>query len=360
MTAGKKISIILVLLLGITILHYQTTIHAENYHDIYRRLYYIPIVLDGLWFRLRGGVITALIASLIYLPHVLFQWGHHRILPLEQYLEIVLYNIIGFLTGYLAHKEWLQKCRYQEAARSLESSYQTLREQTDMIIEFEQQMEKTARLSTLGELSAGLAHEIRNPLASIRLVADNLCGQSGPPDAEEYLQILNTEVERLNQVVEQYLTMARTDRSEQQQVDLNTALTDIIQLIRQQASKQQVKIEIDAQQIPLFRGAQVQLKQAFLNLALNALQAMPDGGMLVIHCKQLNDVVQIDFNDTGQGLPDRDLEELFTPFFSTRKTGTGLGLAITRRIIASHGGQIEAIRLNPGACFRIKLPLFTE
>ena len=360
MTTAQKVSIILILLGAITVLHYQTTIHAENYHDIYRRLYYVPIVLGGLWFRLRGGVLTALLASLIYFPHVLLQWGHHNALLLEQYLEILLYNIIGFLTGKLAHNEWQQKTRYQEAASNLEASYRTLREQTDMIIEFEHQMEKSARLSTLGELSAGLAHEIRNPLASIRLVADNLSGQSGLPEAEEYLEILKTEVERLNQVVEQYLTMARADRSEQQQVHLNNALTDIIQLVRQQASKQQVKLELEAEQIPLFRGAQVQLKQAFLNLALNALQAMPDGGTLIINCKQLDDGIQIDFSDNGHGLPEENLDQIFTPFYSTRKTGTGLGLAISRRIIVSHGGQIEAIRLPKGTCFRISLPLFTE
>ncbi len=360
MTTRNKILTILALLGAITVLHYQTTIHAENYHDIYRRLYYIPIILGGLWFRIRGGVITAGLASLIYLPHVLFQWGHHSILPLEQYLEIILYNVIGFLTGNLAHKEWLQKNRYQEAASNLEASYRTLREQTDMIIEFEHQMEKTARLSTLGELSAGLAHEIRNPLASIRLVADNMSGQGDCPEAKEYMQILNTEVERLNQVVEQYLSMAKADRSEQQQVQLMNALADIVQLVRQQATKQQVNIELEADQIPLIRGTQVQLKQAFLNLALNALQAMPDGGSLVISCTQQDDTVQIDFKDDGHGLPEENLEQLFTPFYSTRKTGTGLGLAISRRIITSHGGQIEAIKLSKGACFRIRLPLFTE
>jgi len=360
MSTTKKMAILAALLAAITALHYQTTINAASYHDIYRRLYYIPIVLGGLWFRLRGGIVTALLTSLIYLPHVLLQWGHHNALPLEQYLEIVLYNVIGFLTGTLAHKEWLQKNRYQEAARNLEASYRTLREQTDMIIEFERQMEKTARLSTLGELSAGLAHEIRNPLASIRLVADNFAGQTASPEGEEYLKILNIEVERLNQVVEQYLAMARTDRSEQQQVNLNHALTDIVQLVRQQAAKQQVRVQLEADQIPLFSGAQVQLKQAFLNLALNAIQAMPDGGILKISCRQLDDMIQIDFSDTGHGLPADHLEKIFIPFFSTRTTGTGLGLAISSRIIESHGGRIEALRLDQGSCFRIRLPLFME
>jgi len=360
MNAKKRISIVAILLFIISALHYRTAISADHYHDIYRRLYYIPIILSGLWFKRPGGIITALLASLIYLPHVLFQWGHHNTLPLEQYLEIVLYNVIGFLTGDLAHKEWLQKIRYQEAASNLEASYRTLREQTDMIIDFERQLEKTARLSTLGELSASLAHEIRNPLASIRLVSDNLSAEMQVEETGEYLQILKTEVERLNQVVEQYLTMARADRSDQQNVDLNQALTDILQLVRQQAAKQQIELRFEAQEVPRFSGAQVQLKQAFLNLALNAIQAMPDGGLLTISCRRQDEQIRIDFSDSGHGISAEMLDKIFTPFYSTRATGTGLGLAITRRIIESHGGRITALRLADGTCFRISLPLFME
>ena len=283
-------------------------------------------------------------------------------MPLEQYLEMILYNVIGVLTGFLSHKEWLQKIRYQKTADELENSYQKLREQADILIGLETQLKKTARLSALGELSAGLAHEVRNPLASIRLVADNLnvVVEEGTTEAE-YLTILTQEeVERLNQVVEHYLAMARNDRSEQQQVDLNKALDEVLKLVGQQASSQQVRLLFKPNEVPVIKGAGVQLKQAFLNLALNAIQAMPDGGTLSVSCVRDDDRLIIRFEDSGCGLTLEDIESIFTPFYSNRSGGTGLGLSITKKIIESHGGRITAENLKQGCLFTITLPLIME
>ncbi|WP_321392666.1 ATP-binding protein [uncultured Desulfuromusa sp.] len=357
MKPDYRIITIALLIVIISWLHYSTTIHAYHYHDIYRRLYYLPIVLAGLWFRLRGGIGVAVLVSLIYIPHILLQWGQQGNLPLEQYLELVLYNVIGSLTGYLAQKEWQQKTRYQETAQHLEDSYDQLREQTDMLIRSEQQLEKATRLSALGELSASLAHEIRNPLASIRLSSDNLRDSAtNNPNETEYLDILSTEVERLNQVVEHYLSLARNGQTQQQQIDLNQTLEEVLQLISQQATSQNIELIFEKKELPPLNGEQVQLKQAFLNLALNALKAMPDGGILSISSIFDNDHLTIIFADTGHGVAADKLEEIFTPFYSTNSNGTGLGLAITRRIIESHGGRIKAEISTPGMHFCITLP----
>lgn len=354
----RRITLIVLLTAGITALHYSTTVHAGNYHDIYRRLYYIPIVLGGLWFGLRGGVATAAAVSLLYAPHVLLQWGHQGNLPLEQYLEMILYNGIGFLTGFLSGKERHLRKKYQEAAKDLEESYEKLRLQTDLLLKTGERIESAARLSTLGELSASLAHEIRNPLASIRLVSDNLrdlLNQS--EEASEYLDILRKEVERLNLVVEQYLSMAKTQKSKQQDVDVNQAIHDVLLLVGQQAQKQQVVLDFTKGRIPLIEGEQVQLKQAFLNLGLNAIQAMPDGGRLHIETSAQQGNLAITFTDNGPGLLGEDFEQIFTPFYTTRDKGTGLGLAITRKIIESHSGTIHALPAQPtGICFSIRLP----
>src|SRR5210317_436520 len=145
-----RLSIIAVLLVVVTALHYMTTTQLVNAHDIYRRLYYVPIVLGGVWFALRGGIATSILASLLYMPHVLFHWQHHPSIALEQYLEIVLYNVIGGLTGFLAQREQQQRIRYQKAAVTLEDSYQKLRQQADQIIEIEEQLRRADRLSAFG------------------------------------------------------------------------------------------------------------------------------------------------------------------------------------------------------------------
>ncbi len=354
----RRIITIVFLIAGITFLHYSTTVHADHYHDIYRRLYYIPIVLGGLWFGLRGGVSVAVAVSLLYAPHVLLQWGHHAGLPLEQYLEMVLYNVIGCLTGFLSGKERHLREKYQETAQDLEESYEKLRRQTDMLLKTEERIESAARLSTLGELSASLAHEIRNPLASIRLVSDNLhdtLGQSAPES--EYLDILRKEVERLNSVVEGYLSMTRSQKSKPKEVDINQAIREVLQLVRQPALKKNVTLDLNEGAIPLVEGEQVQLKQAFLNLALNAIQAMPDGGRLHIETTADPDCLTITFTDNGPGLQAQDPEQIFTPFYTTREKGTGLGLAITRRIIEAHSGTIHALPAEPaGTTFSIQIP----
>ncbi|BCR05521.1 sensor histidine kinase [Desulfuromonas versatilis] len=354
-----RLTILLGMILGITALHYLTATQEVFFHDIYRRLYYIPIVLGGLWFNLRGGIAAAIGISVLYAPHVVFQWGHHPTTDVEQYLEILLYNIIGFLTGFLSQRELTQKLRYQRTAQHLEESYGKLREQADLILEIEEQLRRADRLSALGELSAGMAHEIRNPLGSIRGTAEILRDGIDPADKRyEFSQILIKEVDRLNRVVQEFLEFARPASPERGVVSVNEALREVLTLTAQQALKAAVEVHFEAEEIPRLAGNQEQLKQAFLNLVLNALQAMPGGGVLSVrtHCEAK--LATIEFTDTGQGIPAENLQRIFNPFFTTRRDGTGLGLAITHRIIQGHGGRIQAqSRLGEGTRFLIHIPI---
>ncbi len=354
-----RLAIIVGLLMLVTALHYLTTTQKVNAHDIYRRLYYVPIVLGGVWFTLRGGISTALVASLLYVPHVLYHWDHHPSIALEQYLEIVLYNVIGCLTGFLAQREHQQKLRYQQAAETLEDSYRTLREQADQIIEIEEQLRRADRLSALGELSAGMAHEIRNPLGSIKGTAEILRDGVAADDPKlEFAEILITEVDRLNRVLEDFLSFARPEPVEHGRFFLNRIVQQVIDLTRQQALHNNVKVEwLEAEDVELpGRGEQIQ--QALLNLVLNALQAMPDGGTLDVLTKVIGNEMQIVVADSGTGITVEDRERIFNPFVTTRDTGTGLGLAITQRIIHGHDGRIILDSVpGEGARFTVCLPL---
>ncbi len=353
------LAIIAVLLILVTALHYLTTTQLVKAHDIYRRLYYVPIVLGGVWFALRGGMVTAILASLLYMPHVLFHWQHNSTIALEQYLEIVLYNVIGCLTGFLVQRERQQKLRYQKAAETLEVSYMTLREQADQIIEIEEQLRRADRLSALGELSAGMAHEIRNPLGSIKGTAEILRDGVAADDPKlEFADILIKEVDRLNKVLEDFLRFARPEPVELGRFFPSTVVREVLELTRQQANRNHVEVQAELDDDIEIPGLGEQIKQALLNLVLNALQAMPEGGMLNVSCKVKAQELWINVSDNGPGIPPEIRERIFNPFVTTRESGTGLGLAITQRIVQSHGGHISLCNSpDQGACFSICLPI---
>lgn len=353
-----RILILVLLIVGISALHYGTTIQKDQFHDIYRRLYYIPIILGGVWFSLRGGLGVALAVSLIYAPHVVFQWGHHHGVQLEQYLEMLLYNAIGLLTGYLAGKEQELTNRYRKTASQLELSYEHLKQQADQILEIEEQLRRADRLSALGELAAGMAHEVRNPLASIRGTVEIIQDGIAPDDPRhEFATILVRETDRLNRVVQDFLDFAKPSPADLTRLDLNRLIDDIFKLVAFQAEKAGVRLDFCAGSLPQVLGDAEKLKQVFLNLALNALQAMPGGGSLQVNSSLADDRVLVSFRDTGAGIAEAELEKIFEPFFTTRRNGTGLGLAITCRIVRSHGGSIEVeSRPGEGSEFRVYLP----
>ncbi len=357
-----RLSIIAALLMLVSALHYLTTTQQAGAHDVYRRLYYVPIVLGGVWFALRGGIATAILASLLYMPHVLFHWQHNPTIALEQYLEIVLYNVIGCLTGFLAQRERQQKDRYQNAAETLEDSYLKLREQADQIIEIEEQLRRADRLSALGELSAGMAHEIRNPLGSIKGTAEILRDGVAADDPKlEFAEILIKEVDRLNGVLEDFLRFARPTPVEHGQFLLSEVINDVLDLTRQQAIRNQVEIKVGLDDDIDIPGQGEQIKQVFLNLVLNALQAMPSSGVLKISSINFEHKVHIQVSDNGPGIALEDRERIFNPFVTTRDSGTGLGLAITQRIVQGHEGHIVLYSIpGQGASFTICLPLSSK
>jgi len=352
-------AVIAVLVLAVAALHYLTGIQRVQFHDVYRRLFYIPIVLGGLWFSLRGGVGTAIAVTLLFIPHVILQWNRFPASHPEQYLEILLYNGIGFLTGFLAQREKRQRIRYQQAARRIEESYAKLKKQADTILEIEEQLRRADRLSALGELSAGLAHEIRNPLGSIRGTAEILQDGMAPSDRRyEFTRTLIAEVDRLNRVVQNFLDFARPKADERNRISVKEALREVAVLTHRQARENSVDVRIEVAKEAAIPAHPEQLKQAFLNLVLNALQAMPQGGVLVIATLVAADQLGIRFADTGQGIPAERLKQIFHPFFTTRRNGTGLGLAITDRIVRGHGGRIEVeSREGGGTTFTLWFPL---
>ncbi|HYS43222.1 MAG TPA: sensor histidine kinase, partial [Geobacteraceae bacterium] len=133
-----RVALLTASILGISLLHYLTPLHRPVLHDIFQRLYYIPIIYAAFWFGLRGGLVSSIVVSILYAPHILFQWGGGPSLEMEKFLEIVLYNVVGGITGFLSQREEERRDELQQTARGLEDSYRKLQSQADLIIGIEE------------------------------------------------------------------------------------------------------------------------------------------------------------------------------------------------------------------------------
>jgi signal transduction histidine kinase len=220
--------------------------------------------------------------------------------------------------------------------------------------------QRAEHLAVLGQLLAGVAHEIRNPLAGIRSTVqlwERLPDTARSPDS---IHAVIQGVDRLNEIVSRLLLFARMgDHEEREPVSVNLVLTETLNLLEAQAASQFITIERDLDiSLPSVFGSASALRQVLLNLATNALQAMPQGGRL--HCRTRADplkrTVEIRIADTGPGIPPEVRKHLFEPFFTTRPDGTGLGLALCREFVLQHGGRLELEAGGPGAVFRVALP----
>lgn len=357
--AASRIAILAVSILGISLLHYLTPLHLHYLHDIFQRFYYLPIILAALWFGFRGGLGCAVVVSIAYAPHILFQWGGHLTLEMEKYLEIVMYNVVGSVTGLLAQREQERSVELQRTAAGLEESLRKLQAQSERIITVEEQLRRAEKLSTLGEMAAVLAHEIRNPLGSIRGTAEILRDDYPPGNPKhEFIEIQIKETERLNHVVEDFLRMARQQPGELRECSLRDELETIITLVSGAARQRGVRLaleEISGKAVVRADGEK--LRQAFLNITLNALQATPAGGSVTISAASSAAGYEIRFSDTGSGIDAAALGKIFEPFFTTKVDGTGLGLAVTKKIIEGHGGLLDvASEAGKGTTVTVKLP----
>jgi len=354
-----RIGLLALSILGISLFHYLTPLHLHYLHDIFQRFYYLPIILAGLWFGFRGGLGCAVAVSIAYAPHILFQWGGGLTLEMEKYLEIVMYNVVGGVTGLLAQRERERSLELQRTAEGLEESYKKLQTQSERIIAVEEQLRRAEKLSTLGEMAAVLAHEIRNPLGSIRGTAEILRDDYRPGDPKfEFIEIQIKETERLNHVVEDFLRMARPQNAEMRRCSLREELETIVVLTANDAGQRRIRLDFEPPVEELaVTGDGEKLRQAFLNIVINALQATPAGGSVTISAGSKDGFCEVRFRDTGAGIDAETLGRIFEPFFTTKADGTGLGLAITRKIIEAHGGTLTVeSRIGSGTTATVRLP----
>lgn len=475
----RDAAIVATVLALISYFHYYP-LHLEflsqdTFHILLRRLYYVPIIYAALRFGVRGGLVTSLLSTALFMPHAAESMGGFMgTTSVDNLFDVILYNVVGFTTGTIVDARRRLSQRYEEmvklnkeiedretairhmqaytesilgsvasgviscdkrgivvtanpAARRLlgldvedlvafpiasifEGHAELLRaarlvlggeqdramletslttpgdgrsltlavritphrsrgqtvgavitlEDLTEVRELTEQLMRADKLSGLGELVAGVAHEVRNPLgvirASVQMMEQEM--EEGCASAE-LTHVMLQEIDRLDAVVSALLDFGRPSESQFGTVQPRQTLDEVVLLTRQFAAGRQVEVTtIYPDELPEIWADEDRLKQVFVNLISNAIQAMPGGGRLSIDASAQSGFLRISFSDTGPGIPPEEQRRIFDPFHTTRAEGTGLGLSIVHRIIDAHNGFIRVDSApGEGATFTVGLPL---
>lgn len=228
--------------------------------------------------------------------------------------------------------------------------------------EVENKLHQQDKLAAVGQLAAGVAHEIRNPLTSMKGYAEFLQLDEESEDRLEYLDIILDEIERVNLIVEEFMVLSKPQILNLENKNIVPILESVLSLVKFDSEERNIKIllEID-NEVSLVACDENRLKQVILNFVKNAMEAMPGGGVLTVILSHANDQVRLAIQDTGIGIPEDKLKKLGEPFFTTKKTGNGLGLMVSFKIIEGHNGNVLVDSVvNKGTTFTIVLPLISS
>ncbi len=332
----------------ITVFHYTTHGDLGNLdsHTLFRRLYYLPIVMLAVTHGLRGGGVAAAVVIAVYSPHAFLESPtdilgvhlHGDPAPtLEKMSEIVLYLALGLAVGWAVDR-----------AKSTQAHLDRTRDELD----------RAARLSALGELVAGVAHEIRNPLASLLGTAEIFLDDYPSGHERHRMAELNLEeVKRLEGIVDRFLAFAKPPRPQPIAADANELIERLSSLAESTARKKGVRLVFNRPDQPNILVDADQILQMLLNLVLNAIEASPEGAAVCIGSVCSDDGCEWTVDDAGPGVPAEDRERIFDPFYTSRPEGSGLGLSIATRIVEGHGGTIQYEESAAGgARFVVRLP----
>lgn len=221
-------------------------------------------------------------------------------------------------------------------------------------------LDHTESLSTLGQLAASIAHEIRNPITSLKGFTQLLL-KTATEDSKRYLNVIDDEIQRMEEILTEFLQISKPVNTEYTYFEVQQLMTEVVNFMAPQALMQVIDIVV---LLEISNGSKILgnrnlLKQVFINSIKNAIESMPDGGKIHINIKCVgNNSINIEIHDQGQGIAGKDLDKIFDPFFTTKNTGTGLGLSHVSKVIEAHGGTIEvSSTVGKGTTFIFILPL---
>jgi two-component system, NtrC family, sensor histidine kinase HydH len=316
----------------------------------------LPVVTAATTFGVVGTLAFAMLASAAYLSFYLFVDFQHYTIPWET-LSLLLKRVIflaiaGTLANMLAEELRVQSAKHRRTAEHLSLANEQLQKA-------EEAVRRSDRLSALGQLSAGLAHELRNPLGTMKASAEMLNRSvSGENEvAREVAGFIASEVDRTNSLITRFLDFARPLQIRVADADLTQTLDRAVAAAERE--RREVAIYKNyAPEIPPFPFDAELLERVFFNLIINASQATEPGGAITVKTQRTGGFVDVSVIDRGAGIDPKNLESIFNPFFTTKPQGVGLGLAIVSKIVDQHGGKI-AVESEPGkgSVFHVLLPL---
>ncbi|EHQ87705.1 two-component system sensor histidine kinase NtrB [Desulfosporosinus youngiae] len=347
---------------GLTIIHYTNYHYSVDYHILLQFAYYLPVIYAAMRFGPAGGILSSFVITLLFIPLMThFQEALTPAAKYTQWVEVGLINVIGWLTGFLTEEERKAKRKYLLALTVQKELVEKLKREGQERERLEGEIRQTERITALGHMSAGLAHEIRNPLGimkvSIQMLAQEKCDDGV---VSEYCRVLLEECERLNRLLSEFLSFARPKELMPERIELGKLLAEGVSLIQPALLQNQIKLEqvpsqADLQEVDVDPD---KLKQVILNILLNAIDAQGQGGVIRLKGIQQDGFAGFAVSDEGPGIPPEAMPYIYDPFFTTKERGTGLGLSVVHRIIDLHGGKISIMNGSErGVQVKILLPL---
>ena len=327
---------------------------TDGVNTLYYLLLLVPIVSAATYLGVTGTVLSSILSIGTYLCYLLFIDWHQWFIEQEQMHVLAVRGILlvvaAVLVNSLGEAIRMESARHKAAAEQLAAANRHLQEA-------EAAVRRSERLAALGQLSAGLAHELRNPLGSIRGSAELLTKATSNENdvARELAQIISEEVDRTNLLVTRFLDFARPLEPRREPADLARTID---------RAAQHARVEIIRRfdpEMPLVEIDGPLMEQVLLNLISNAREASAPGSPVTVATRRVGERAEIDVVDQGCGIPAEKMETIFNPFVTTKQTGVGLGLAIVAKIVDGHGGKI-AVESAPGkgSTFRVSFPITAE
>jgi len=353
--AGRRLQLswLMAIVLIVGTLHRLAASNQMQWIYILQRLYYIPVVLAGLITGWRGGLGIAVLAGAAFAMGTPSIWTVSRIDALDQCLEICVFCLVGGLSGALTDRQRKQEADLRRTSNQLRVANHELESNFE-------RMKRAERIYALSQLSAGLAHEIRTPLASLEGAATLVQRETQSDEGRrELLDIIQKESRRLNRLFTSFLEFARPRRPDLQRIEIGEVLDSVILLVRHAGDTSRLELRKQIEPgLPNLECDPEQLKQVLLNLVTNASQAMPHGGTVLLEVHHNGSSIDIDVHDQGGGIDEENLERIFDPFFTTKESGTGLGLSVAHQIVSQHKGMLTIARNSPrGVTVRVSLPV---